>query len=198
MGQSKKGWITVSAGTIAAVAALALLIIDFNISGEKTILYSFVPHPAVVPLSPVGRVQKIQKSPDGLFQEMVGEPVYFDVRASQPYRQAQIAIEFQKDPEGMPFSIGVQLEEGEWAWHLEQIEGQLQPDGWVIGEATLPLSRARLSDGWIRFLLASPGIEDRRGRILLRKIRVTFLKEPATARTVLRRVREYGLSFLPF
>ena len=73
---------------------------DFNPQGYLRIDYDFCRQsPFISKFSPHGRVLKIKKDRGECAQQMVIDPVYFDIRLPQKFDTARIKFWYRKDPE---------------------------------------------------------------------------------------------------
>jgi len=128
-------------------------------------------------LSPGGRVLEIEKLDGYCQQKMVIDPVYFDVRLPQSFRQAGIKIWYQKNDDVI-LKIGPRFDSHQWLWDLKKVEF-LENDGeWQVGVVDLDLNHVTMENNRIRFLVSSPWLDKFGEEILFSRVEIKFEKLP--------------------
>lgn len=99
-----------------------LLYKNFVPSGRFEVVYNFEPNPFVSALRPPERLSEISKSnkscstshvPCFVFQEITGDPVYFDLRLPSSFEKVEIDI-LHKHKEGQKFTIAAFTDRKNW------------------------------------------------------------------------------------
>jgi len=178
---------------------------DFNPRGYLKVDYDFCREdPFVSKFSPQGRVLDIQKNRGECSQEMIIDPVYFDVRLPQKFNSARLKIWYKKNPQTL-LKIGPAQNLSTWQWQLKDIPDLGYPksgmssrtgiDGWQIGSANYDLSNIQLDKNNLRFIISSPGLDSSGEQIIFNKIEIEFLKGPLSAANWKQRIKEWLVSF---
>jgi hypothetical protein len=148
--------------------------------------------PFISQWSPMGRMLEIQKSSGQAekycYQEMVIDPVYFDVRLPQSFRAAKIKLWYEKNDE-TPLRIGPRLSGEKWAWGLVDVQYELQDGEWGVGATEVDLTQIEMDNNRIRFLVSSPGLDQSEKKIIFKKIEIEFRKEPLERGKIWERIK---------
>lgn len=156
---------------IFAVPVIALAFFSYkyiNPSGTLEIRYDFCKEetPYVSGLSPHGRVLDIHEKE--CIQEMIIDPVYFDVRLSQSYRFVTVHLDIEKDF-NQKLLLGVGVDPDNWQWEFgSESDGVYRVD----------LSRAKFERNRYRFILSAPDLADTGEEIIFKDMYFRFEKEP--------------------
>lgn len=181
---------------IPAFTIIILLILDFSPSGQLEMSYDFEhTSPFISRLSPDGRVLEIRRNEDGeYYQPMVIEPVYFDVRLPQAFERVKVEILYDK-PSKIPFKLGFRTP-GEWSWILKDMTPIDGSGNWTHGITDFELNNARYDNGNIRFILASPRLDESGDEIKIHRINMLFTKEALRFNNFWYRVKEYARTWI--
>ncbi len=164
--------------SVPVILLAVLLYKDFNPSGYLKISYDFCrPTPFISKLSPYGRVLDIQHNRGECSQQMVIDPVYFDVRLPQRFERAVLKIWYRKDPQ-QALKIGPAVNLQQWQWQLKTINYQFSDNAWLVGVASYDLSSVQLDRHNLRFLISSPGLDRQQQRIVFKRLEIEFFNPP--------------------
>ncbi len=164
--------------SVPVILLAVLLYKDFNPSGYLKISYDFChPTPFISKLSPHGRVLDIQHNRGECSQQMVIDPVYFDVRLPQRFERAVLKIWYRKDPR-QALKIGPAVDLQQWQWQLKTINYQFSDNAWLVGVASYDLSSVQLDRHNLRFLISSPGLDRQQQRIIFKRLEIEFFNPP--------------------
>lgn len=154
--------------------------------------------PFISELSPMGRVLEIKnaeiENENYCYQEMVIDPVYFDVRLPQSFRGAELKVWFQSKP-GVALKIGPRFRPKSWQWDLEEIDHQDKEGDWTVGTAKFDLRPVEMENHRIRFLISSPGLDESGEKIIFKKIEIEFKKEPLNWGKIYGKIKELNIVY---
>jgi len=162
------------------ICPLGVLEVEYDLCRES---------PFFSKLSPGGRVLEIEKKKGYCEQKMVIDPVYFDVRLPQSFRKAEMEIWYQKSNAETPLKIGPRLNPDAWAWDLQDVIFYAPMADWSIGKANFDLTKTKMDNNRIRFLISSTGLDESDKNIKFRYIKIRFEKEPLSWSNLLSRIR---------
>jgi len=174
------------------VAILGVLIYkDFNPRGYLKATYNFCyEDPFITKFSPHGRVLEIQQNNNVCTQQMVIDPVYFDVRLPQKFTAARLKIWYQKDS-STELKIGPAIDLVNWQWQLKDITYMQTVNNWQLGVADYDLTYLKMDKNNLRWLISSPNLDTNQQHIIFDKIEIEFFKEPLNKNNVWQRVKEW-------
>jgi len=164
-----------------------------NPSGELVVDYDFCQ--AVTPyfsgLSPYGRVLDISNCE----QSMVIDPVYFDVRLPQSYRQVDIGLDYDK-PADQELKLGVGVDPDNWQWEFghgiknpASTEASVGRQELSTTNYKLELFNTKFEKNRYRFIISAPGLDSSGGEIKFYNMKLKFTKEPLTKDNFWQRLR---------
>ena len=143
-------------------------------SGKLAVNYDFCNEsPFISRLSPDGRVLPIEKEQAFCQQKMVIDPVYFDVRLPQSFRQAEIFLEYKKPPE-QSLMLGVRNSLDAWSWQVKDVVGYVDQSGRSYAQVFFDLQGAVLENKRLRFIISSPGLETKNQEITFYSLKIKF------------------------
>lgn len=147
---------------------------DICPSGILKVDYDFCREdPFISKFSPMGRVLEIKKNKGECQQEMIIDPVYFDVRLPHGFKRAKIILWYKKNSE-TPLKIGPRLHPDKWQWDLKDIRYIRQDGDWKVGIAEIDLSRVKMDRNRVRFLISSPGLDKTGEKIIFDRLEIEF------------------------
>ncbi len=162
---------------------------DISPKGILKVDYDFCKEdPFVSKFSPMGRVLEIEKNRGECSQEMVIDPVYFDVRLPQSFSKAKLRVWYRKNEEVL-FKIGPRFNNNQWKWLLQDIEYTKEDNGWMMGTTEYDLAYIGLDNSRMRFLISSAGLDEMNEKIEFNRIEIEFIKEPLSKDNFLTRFK---------
>lgn len=163
---------------IIGVAVFAGLLWQYSApAGFLELEYNFLkPTPYFSLLGPEERLSAAHQENSLAWQEMIFEPIYFNLRLPRVLKKAEIYIKY-KAPVGRDLKIGILTNATGWPYDVKDFETILPtPDGWQIGIATFDLTSFERQRNQYRIILASSGLNESGQRIQLGGIRVIAKK----------------------
>ena len=122
------------------------------------------------------------------FQEMVIDPIYFDVRLPQSYRQVEMEILMDKE-DGQDFRIGVAVDPKNWQWaYADAVDCESRIS---VNCYSLDLVKARFANNRYRFIISAPGLVESGSSIYFNSLHLKFEKEPLTVKNLLDRIKSF-------
>jgi len=163
-----------------------------NPSGELIVKYDFCQKETSYfsGLSPYGRVLNLEKSENNCFQKMIIDPVYFDVRLPQTYREVSVESVYKQKKYDDIFQVGVSTDPGNWQWNFgtqQTVFGEYK----IYKTVNLSLSNAVFSDNRYRFIISAPGLDESSGEVEFHKINLIFKKPALTSHNLLQRLKSF-------
>lgn len=180
---------------------------DLVISGRLSLVYDFSHEsPLITDLFPAKRLTEIKRLSESEFsQSLLGEPVYFETRVPQNFKAATVEMIYQN--QAVPLvQIGLRvIGKGDWNYYFQPFGAsstvdalaidyrlpQLE-DGWQAGQARFDLTNAEILNRKLRFAISAPGLKPSDNQsLIIKKIKVTLIKEPLTWPEFVRQFKDY-------
>jgi len=161
-------WIRLILITTAVVSLGNFAFQYINPSGQLLVAYDFcqAETPYFSGLSPHGRVLDLDRQ--RCQQQMVIDPVYFDVRLPQSYRTAVISLDADI-PDEQLLVIGVGIDPDNWQWEFAELSDN--------GHYLLDLSNAKFDNNRYRFIISTPELDISNQEVLFKSLKLSFTKE---------------------
>lgn len=174
-----------------AVLFAVFLVLDFNPSGQLKFEYNFCRDSAFVSkLSPMGRVLEIEKNPKECRQEMVIDPVYFDLRLPQKYDRGILEVEYKKKND-LDLKIGPLENAKTWEWQIKRGEIMNEDDGRTKAFFEYDMKNVEYENNALRFIISSPGLDKEDGKIFFYDIKFSLEKDSLSRENWKSRVGEW-------
>ncbi len=168
---------------------------DFNPAGYLKVSYDFCrPNPFISKFSPHGRVLDIQQDNNGCTQQMVIDPVYFDVRLPQKFTQARLKVWYQKES-NTELKIGPAINLDQWQWQLKKPIYTRTINNWQLATVDYDLTYLIMNKNILRWLISSPNLDTHQQKIVFDKIEIEFFKEPLNRNNIWLRLKEWLSGF---
>lgn len=175
---------------VPIITLVFLIYKDFNPRGVLKVDYDFCREdPFISKFSPLGRVLAIEKNGEECRQQMVLEPVYFDVRLPQKFDSASLTLWYEKMP-GTPLLAGPAADLDNWQWQLKKLVGT-DTNRQSFGSAEYNLKNIKLNNNRLRFLISSPGLDASGEKIIFKKIEIEFFKDQLSKNNYIQKIKDW-------
>ncbi len=155
---------------------LFLLNKNFVFSGHLTAVYNFQKsNPIISPLSPPGRVLKIEKDGPYYIQKMVINPVYFSLFLPTKFRRVKLSFLYWR-PAGKEIKVGGQLKMGGWHYYLKKLPCQPLGNGWCAGSVDFSFNRLLERQKKVKFMISAPWLASSTQPIIFAQIKAALTK----------------------
>ncbi len=115
-------------------------------------------------------------------------PIYFDLYLPRDFDRAKLDLEY-KNEFGYAIAVGPNIKDG---WDLKPL-GNLAdvPSDYQIKSVEFDLSDKNINNGKLRFMVDIPDLKDPDKGVLIRNLKITFLREPIYQGNILQNLINY-------
>lgn len=153
---------------------------DLAPSGTKFIISDLANYsPDISRIYPEGRLKAPERVDGGWRQEVLAEPIYFDVKLPRRLNQAEVYLWYKK--EGAPPKVGVRVgSQGAWQYNIVSLNMLAPENDWLVGKADFSLDNVAPYNHQIRFIISAPDINAASAPFILHHIEVHLKGEHLT------------------
>lgn len=153
---------------------------DLAPSGQRVVATDLIHYqPFISKPYPEGRLSEPTPAAVGWQQQVIGEPLYVEVRLPRRMNEARLRLWYKTDKLDN-LKVGLQVGNAPWQYDLKTISQveEVSDDGWNIGEVIFSLDRAAITERKARFVISAPGIGAPDTSFVLHRFEVDLTGQP--------------------